>query len=129
MKTYLLFVLLFIAGFTAQAQKFINNTPCKLVITPACYDPLACVGGPCGIAPIVVPPFGTAPLVRCACQPPKLPGYIVCYAACPNICTNVGNQAGPCPAWPVPAILGPCPNCDNLPHTIKYTPMGDLLIQ
>lgn len=129
MKTFLLSVMLFVAALSVQAQKIINNTPCSLKITPACYDPNLCAGGPCGLPAIIVPAFGTAVLTPCACPPPQLPGYIVCYLACPNICTNVGNPARPCPIWPVPAILPASPCCDNLPHQISYTPVGDLLIQ
>lgn len=130
MKTFLFLAMFLIGSIAAQAQKIVNNTPCPMRVTPACYDKGPCTGGPCGPS-VVVPPMSTMPLPVCACPVPLLQGYIVCYGPgtpCQGLCTNVGNVAVPCPAWPVPAVLGPCPACGNIPRVINYNAVGDLVI-
>jgi hypothetical protein len=131
MKTFLLAILVCAFTLSTQAQiqiKIINNTHCDFKITPSCYDPMACVGGPCA-GGILSPAGSSVPGFKCICGLPKLPGFTVCYVDCPGLCVNVGDPSGPCPAWPYPGMLPPCPACDNVPHFIFYNSNGDLVIQ
>ena len=131
MKKLIFLALLCLSFVAVHAQHLIiNHSRCAIQVTPVCYDPVKCVSNVCGPVTIV-PPGASIPLPPpCNCQPPSLQGYIVCYAQiCPNICTTISDAAGgPCPNFPIQAVLPPCPQCSNFPLSISWDSMGNMVI-
>jgi hypothetical protein len=135
MKQLLMIAILVIAGFSANAQRFHNDSQCDLEFREVCIDVTGAPGG-CTITGtggwISAPAMTHVTLTPTGCTPPDELAYEVRYAASTGCTASVIIKGTPtiCTTYPQFAQLPGCSPCNpnglNVhanPHNVHVDPM------
>lgn len=120
MKQLFLMALLFVCGYTAQAQFVANGSGCDVEYRQICIDPGTCTISYPSTTWISIPATSMVSLTITSCNPGEIVGFEVRYDAGSTGCTNtptiIQDQSAPpvpCPGVVQHGQMGFCPCSGN----------------